>query len=43
MEHMPVGYFCFRTEQKTITGPQRRVNVWKNQKTFLERLAARMS
>lgn len=43
MEHMPVGYFCFRTEKKTITGPQRRVNVWKNKKTFLERLADRMS
>lgn len=43
MEHMPIGYFCFRTEQKTITGPQRRVKIWKNRRTFLERLAESMS
>lgn len=38
-EHMPIGYLCFRTEQKTITGPQRRMKIWENKKTFLESLA----
>lgn len=40
---MSTSYLSFRNEQKVITGPWIRVKIWKTRRTFLERLADRIS